>query len=228
MLVAREVPGERLGVSRLDAVVELLADRPREFVDEPARIDEVECPDALLREAGGLVEKREVGLDLPAGLGPLHLDGDRPAVRERGPVDLADRRGGQRLLLELEEEPPQRQVEIFLDHPLHVLERERPDVVLQAAQLADDVRREEIRPHREQLAELHEGRAEIVEQLAEVAAALGGLAVERDRVLARHEVGQLVRGEEVAEPVPDRGLRNLGNPPDRPRGRGRHPLSVAR
>ena len=123
----------------------------------------------------------------------------------------------------------QRQVEIFLDHPLHVLERERPDVVLQSPQLADDVRRKEIRPHREQLPELHEGRAEIVEQLAEVAAALARARCRAaDRVLARHEVGQLVRGEEVAEPVPDRGLRNLGDPPDRPRGRGCHPLSVAR
>ena len=56
---------ELLGVARLDAVVELLPDRPRELVDEPARVDEVERADALLRDPRRLVEEREVGLDLP-------------------------------------------------------------------------------------------------------------------------------------------------------------------
>ena len=120
----------------------------------------------------GLVEESEVGFDLLRRPGPLHLDGDRVAVREDGAVHLADRRGGQRFSVELEEEALDRLAELLLDDALDVFVRERAHVVLQASELGDDVRRQDVGPHREQLAELDEGRAELVEQLAEVLAAL--------------------------------------------------------
>ena len=94
-------------------------------------------------------------------------------------MHLADRRGGDRLAVELEEEPLDRVAEILDDHALGLLERERAHVVLEAAELRDDVRRHDVRPRREQLAELHERRAELVEQLAQVRAA------RRRAVLAR-------------------------------------------
>src|SRR5207249_2195050 len=72
---------------------------------------------------------------------PLHLDRDSVPVRKRCPVDLADRRGGDRRLLELGEELGDRELEILLDHALDVLVRERADVVLECLQLEQDVRR---------------------------------------------------------------------------------------
>ena len=69
-------------------------------------------------------------------------------------------------------------------------------------------------PHREQLAELDEGRAELVEQLAQVHAAGGRptLARRREPRLRRapgQQVGELVRLEEVAEAVSHHHLCDL-------------------
>ena len=129
-------------------------------------------------------------------------------------MDLADRGGGDRLAVELEEEALDRLAELLLDHALDVLVRERAHVVLEPAELGDDVRRQDVRPHREELAELDEGRAELVEELAEVLAALGRRALGELAAVAPagQEVGQLVALEEVAEAVPDGDLGDLRQP----------------
>ena len=116
-------------------------------------------------------EQLDVALDLPRRVRPLHLDDDLPAVRQHRAVHLADRRGRDRLLLELEEQPLDRLPELLADRALDVLERERAHVVLQRPELGDDVRRNDVGPGREQLAELHERRAELVEHLAQMTAA---------------------------------------------------------
>ena len=169
--VAREVAVERLRVPALEPVVELLADLPRELVDERVRVDEVERAHALLHELRRLVEQHEVGLDLPRRTRALDLDRDELPVRERRAVHLADRRRRDRRRIEVEEEALDRVAEIFLDHALGLLERERPHVVLEAAQLGDDVRRHDVGTRREQLPELHERRAELVEELTQMLAA---------------------------------------------------------
>ena len=80
-------------------------------------------------------------------------------------MDLADRGGRHRHRVELAEQPLDRLAEALLDHLLSLLVGERRDVVLEAAELGDDVRRQDVRTHREELAELDEGRAELVEHL---------------------------------------------------------------
>ena len=86
-------------------------------------------------------------------------------------MHLADRGGRDRRRLEVEEEPLERVSQLLLDHPLGLLERERPHVVLEAAQRDDDVGRHDVGPGREKLPELDERRAELVEHLAQVLAA---------------------------------------------------------
>ena len=198
--VPGEVVVERVGVARLEPVVELLPDRARELVDELVRVDEVERADALLREPRGLVHQREVGLDLARRVRPLHLDGDALAVRQRRAMHLADRCRRQRLLVELGEQALDRLAELLANRPLDVRERERAHVVLQAAQLGDDVGRHDVGPRREQLAELDERRAELVEHLAQVPAARRSLD---GRVLRSAAV------DRIAEAVPDRDLGDL-------------------
>src|SRR5947207_2542237 len=129
---------------RLEAVVELLADLPRELVDDAARVDEVERADPLLGEPSRLVEEREIGLELARRARSLDLDRDLAAVRQHRAVHLPDRGGGDRGRVELEEELVQREAQIRLDDLLHLLERERAHVVLQGAQLGDDVRRDDV------------------------------------------------------------------------------------
>ena len=94
-------------------------------------------------------------------------------VRKRRAVHLADRRRRDGHRIEGEEETVDRVAEILFDHALGLLERERAHVVLEAAQLRDDVRRHDVGARREQLPELHERRPELVEQLAKMLAARG-------------------------------------------------------
>ena len=107
--------------------------------------------------------------------GRCTLTTTRRPFGQRRAVHLADRRRGERHLVELGEQPLDRLAELLADRPLDIGERERPHVVLKAAQLGDDVRRHDVGPRREQLAELDERRAELVEHLAQVPAARGAL-----------------------------------------------------
>ena len=198
-------------------VVELLPDRAAELLDERLRVDEVEGAHALADDAGGRPHQLEVRLDLAGRLRPLHLDDDLVARRQRRAVHLADRRGGDRHLVEREERLLERQAHLLLDHPPHVGERDRRHVVLQAAELGDDVGRHHVGPGGEELAELDEGRAELVEHLAQAPAAVGELRV----VVAAPPVDQ------VAEAVARGDAPDLGQPADPPlRFRRRHRLIV--
>ena len=171
--IAREVAVEGVGVPRLVAVVELEPDRARELVDELPRVHELERAHALAEQLRRLVEQPEIRLDLAGGRRPLDLDGHDLAVGQDGAVHLADRGRRDRNLVELEERLLDGEPELLLDHLAHLLERERRDVVLELPQLDDDVRRDDVRPRREELPELHEGRAELVEHLAEPPPAVG-------------------------------------------------------
>ncbi len=217
--VAGEVVAEAVGVARLAAVVELLADVARELVDDPARVDEVEPAQPVLGEARGLVQQRDVGLDLGGRVGALHLDRDAAAVREDRAVHLADRSGRDGHPVELEEEPLDRQPQLLLDHRLGLLVRERRHVVLQAAELRDDVRREDVRAGGEQLPELHERRPELVEHRAQVGAAL------RRRLVVRVAAAQAPVLEQVPEAVARGDLSDLRESPEVAR-RGRRHASV--
>ena len=176
--VAREVVVEGLGVAPLEPVVELLADRARELVDELARVDEVERADALLARAArpgrGARGRPRSGA---ARSGRCTLTATRrpfgSVARCTWPIDAAASGVGSNSVKSCSIE----RLEVFADHALDVRVRERPDVVLEAAQLGDDVRRDDVGPRREQLAELDEGRAELVEHLAQVLAALGRRAL---------------------------------------------------
>ncbi len=127
-------------------------------------------------------------------------------------MHLADRGGRDRLLVEVDERLLERQAELFLDHDTNLCEGEWAHIVLEAAQLGDDVRRDDVGPRGEQLAELDEGRPELVEHLSEMAAAVRADSGIGARLHARRpgkDVRQLVPLEEIAEAVPDGDLRNL-------------------
>src|SRR5262249_11240896 len=187
--IAREVAAEDLGVARLGPVVELRADRPRELVDDLFRVDEVERAYPLLGKTGGLVEQRDVRLDLARRVRPLHLDRNALAVGQQRVVDLADRGSGCRSLVELEEGLLDRQAELFADDSLDLSERNWPDVVLELLQLDDDVGWDDVRARGEELAELDEGRAELLEHLAQAPATVRRRVCASVPVDPREEIG---------------------------------------
>ncbi len=162
-LVAREVPMERLGVPRLVTVVELEADRARELVDELLRIHELERLHPLLQETRSLVQEAEIGFDLITGRRPLHLYGNLLPVRQDRAMHLADRRRGDRGEVELEERTVHPQFELGFDNVANLLEGNGRRIVLKPAELGDDVRWNDVGSRGEELAELDEGRPELVE-----------------------------------------------------------------
>ena len=174
-------------------------------------------------EPGGLVQELEVGLDLARRPRTLHLHRDAFAVRQHGSVHLPDGGRGDGLQLELEEGTLERQPELGLEHLLDLAGGERADVVLERAELEDDVRRHDVGTGRQHLAELHEGGPELVEHGAQT------LATRRARagghLLLREPPGLQVDAaplEQEAEAVLRRDLRNLRQASQLPYRRPRH------
>ena len=140
-----EVPPEGLGVARLVLIIQLLPDRARELVDQRLGVDEIERPHPLAHDPRRRPHQLEVGLDLPRRLGPLHLDGDLLAVRERRAMHLADRRRRDRGLVEAEERLLDGEPELPSTTPRTSARRGRASHRPAASQLGDDVRRHHVR-----------------------------------------------------------------------------------
>jgi hypothetical protein len=113
-------------------------------------------------------------------------------------VHLAQRRRGERLGVELGEDPRQPDAELGGDDPLDLVGVERRDVVLQPRQRLDVRRGEEVGPSGHQLAELDVGGAEPFEVRRQVR----GRRRHAGRV-GGHLVGlQAHPGDEIGAAVP--------------------------
>ena len=97
--------------------------------------------------------------------GPLHLDHDALPVLQHGAVHLADRPRGERLRLDRREDVLPRHAQLLLHHLDHLGLGERRDLILKRRQLRDALRRNQVRARGEDLAELGERRAELLERL---------------------------------------------------------------
>ncbi len=211
--VVGEVAAERVRVVRFDAVVELAPDRPRELIDQGDQVDERQAVDAVLEQAGELVQQLDVGVDLALGVGALHLDDHLVPAGQPCPMDLADRGRGDGLLVELGEDLFDAQPELGLDDPPDIGERLGPGTVLQLAQFLNDVGRNDVRPRRHQLPELDEGGPQLVEHVPEpsaprpgnlrgVGGRLGGRPAEQlPEAVARGDLGNLTDAREVLAPL---------------------------
>ena len=163
---------KRLRVARLEPVVELLAELAGELVDELARVDEVERVHPLAHEARGLVHAAR---GRPrSGAARRAAAPSRRRARPFGsvarctcPIDAAATGVGSKSRKSRSSELP-RSSSITRSACSNGNGRTSS---WSAAQLGDDVRRDDVGPRREQLPELDERRAELVEQLAQVLAA---------------------------------------------------------
>ena len=134
-----------------------------------------------------------------------------PVVRDRA-VDLADRGGGERLLLELREGVAERLAELLREQLLDLLERQRRHVVAQRGErllelLALGLRDRGEVDGREHLADLHRRAAHLAELLDELAGGRGGALAGRgvgvlggaQRLAARVPAQRALAGDEAAE-----------------------------
>src|SRR5690606_4653576 len=143
--------------------IDLVQQRLLEFLNgldgpQPPRVRPV-----ALREPGELVQDLDVALDQPAHVRAQDLDDDLAAVDERRRVHLRDRRGRERLALELCEDLRHRAMERALEHCERDVRREWRHLVLQLRELVRERRRQKIPAGRDRLAELHVDRAELLE-----------------------------------------------------------------
>jgi hypothetical protein len=164
----REHLAQPLDVLRLDAEVELAAQRAGQVLHHGGHVDDAPEDVAardLLREQ---LEQRDVAQDLVARGRPLHLDDHTLAALERAAVHLADRAGRDRHRVDRLEHVLPGNAELLLHHCDDVLLGERWHLVLQRGELLHVGGRQQVGPRREDLAELREGRPELLERLAQV------------------------------------------------------------
>ena len=159
-----EVAAQLRAVGRLAREVELVADRLLELGDDLARPQPARVGRQALDQAGGGVHEREIVGDDGFDARPQHLHRDGRAVGQLREVDLRDRRARGGRPVELREHLVHRLAVAAVQRRDHLLGRERRHRVLQLRELVRDVRRQEVAPRRQHLAELHEDRPERLER----------------------------------------------------------------
>ena len=110
----------------------------------------------------GLERPGEILLDIR----PEHLDRDEVALGGDRAVDLCDRGGADRLLVDMGEDFLQGLLQPQLDRLAHFLERSGGEIVLERRQVARRLGTDQIGPRRERLSELDRRRPEFLERLA--------------------------------------------------------------
>ena len=162
--VAFEVAREAARVVGFEREVHLGGDRVVELIDERGRLVDVRLDDGALHEACQRVQDLHVPRHGAGDLGTLHLDHDLFGAVGRlqhRAMHLGDGRRRQRLLLEALVDVLERRAERALHRLANFLEGQRIDLVLQLLQLDDPLGRQQVRPGRGDLAQLHERRTEV-------------------------------------------------------------------
>ncbi len=120
-------------VLRLQLVVELLVDARADLL---RRRSHVEAGSEALEQTQDDAEVAHVRAHRAGHARVLHLHRHGAPVGQRGAIDLADRRGGDRILVEVGEHRRDRLIEILLDDLAHLLEGHLRGRVAQLGQLA--------------------------------------------------------------------------------------------
>ena len=199
VLEVAELMGDGDEVARLFAVIELGEQRSLELLEDARDVDVLRGAD-VVEDDRNVLERGEIPVNLLADARALHLDGDLAAAAQDGAMHLAERGGGNRQAIELEEGVRHADAQLLANGPLDVFVRERLDVVLQPRERVQVRRRKQVGARGEDLSELDERRAERFEVLDE---RRGGGWIGRAGLLAvqrvRDEVSAPVLGDEPRE-----------------------------
>jgi hypothetical protein len=160
---AVEGRGETVRVARLLAQVELAAQVGPHLAHHGLGAIAREHRGEVRQEPHDEDQDAHVAVDLQLHARAQHLHDDLASVEGARRMHLRHGRGGEGLRVEADEEELRRLAERFLDRGDRLLDREGLHVVLQLLQLGEVFGREEIGAQAQGLAQLHEGRAQILQ-----------------------------------------------------------------
>ena len=163
----REVPPELRGGRRLAQQVQLVEDGLLVLVHDLARVEAPRGGPVPMREIRDKAEQAHVATDDLADFRAHDLDHDLAAVGEPRGVHLGDRRRCQRLADELAEDLLDRAPQLAAHDRGGGVARERRHPVLEACELVGDVFGQQVAAGREDLTELDEDRAEVLQRAAQ-------------------------------------------------------------
>ena len=146
--------------------VELERDELRDLVEDAADVEAAHEPACEPRDDP---QRAEIHAREARDLRVLHLYSHGRTVAQHGAVHLRERCRGQRRLVDLREYGVERAAELVLDPTPHLVERTRRDGVVEAAEAADERRREHVGARADDLAELHEEAGQVDAQVVQAA-----------------------------------------------------------
>ena len=162
----RVVARELLDVARLVLEVQLQEHGGAELGDDAGGRVDAGLLDHAFEEAGEVEEQVGVAADLLLDAGPLHLHHHVVARGESGAVHLGDGGAGHRLGIDEGEELLRGPAQSLFDELEDERDRHGSGAVLQLRQLGDEVRRKDVGPRGEDLAELDEGGPQLRQGVA--------------------------------------------------------------
>ncbi|MBI5105850.1 MAG: response regulator, partial [Solirubrobacterales bacterium] len=210
--IAREVRSEALGVAPFAEVVDLRPEGVRELLGDTDDVVARRSAPPPVRASREVEQDLEVAVDLLHDARPPDLDDDLGPVLQHRRMGLADRCGRQRLGVEGGEDLGGRATELASDDGLDVLPRYGGRRVLQPRQLRLVLRRQQVGPCGEDLAELDERRTQLLEREPHVLGLpvrLVAARVPEQAAVERHEAVQARHPDKPPEPVPGEGLGDL-------------------
>jgi hypothetical protein len=152
-------------IPRLDPEVQFLAQRGGEALGQLRHSDRPGPPHPHLGAAGQPGDDVQVAFDQAGHAGAADLDHHSLAGTQRGRVHLGDGGRCQRIGVDLGEHAGA--AEFLAEHPLDLGPGQRADPVLQPAELAGELRRQQVPAGGQGLAELHEHHAAAVQRLGQ-------------------------------------------------------------
>ena len=180
------------------------------MLDDRGGVDDLAQTRSLGALEGEHLEQPEVADDLLARAGALDLDDDALAVGKRRLVHLRDRAGREWERVERVEHVLPRDLELFLHHRDDLGLCQRRYCVAQAGQLLDELRRDQVGPCGENLAELAERRPELLERRAQALGALTHAVLVGRRPPPGEQLLDPVLGRDTRDPRGAPGQDGLG------------------
>ena len=159
-----EIAREAFHVTGLDREVQLALERAAQLAHHLDRTIEAHLGHFAFHQLSKVAEDSEIGVDFRLDAGAADLQDHRNAAGKPGAVHLRDRGGGVGFALEGVEHLERRAAERRLDLRQQLVERHRRDPAVQPVELGGPGRRQQVLAHREHLAELDEGRPQLLER----------------------------------------------------------------